>query len=793
MNLLEYMENELLFLDGGMGSLLAEKGLLLGDCPERLNLTHPEAIKDIHRAYFEAGSRVVYANTFGANALHYEADELCAVIRAGVENAKAVASEGEGRLVALDIGPTGKLLSPLGDLDFEDAVSIFAQVVRIGAEAGADLVVIETMSDSYETKAALLAAKENCDLPVLVTCAFGEDGKLLSGASPEAMIALLEGMGADAIGVNCSLGPRQLRDIVRRMLNAASVPVIFKPNAGLPSVRDGKTEYDISPEEFAKEVEEAVLEGIRIVGGCCGTTPAHIRALTARLSSRKPLPVVKKDITCVSSYTHTVVFGKEPILVGERINPTGKPKLKAALADGDMDYVLNEAVRQQECGVSILDVNVGLPDIDEAALLTGAMCEIQTVLDLPLQLDSSSPAALERAMRRYNGKPMVNSVNGKRESMRAVFPLVKKYGGLVVALTLDEGGIPMDAEGRVEIAKKILLVAKEYGIDKKDIVFDPLAMAASTEPSAPRVALETLERIREELGCHTVMGVSNISFGLPARPVINAAFFTMALERGLSAAIMNPYSEDMMRAFYSYRALAGLDEGFSDYIAFALAQKEEEKKQTEKSLTLSDAIFKGLSRQTYELAKVCLEHTEPLALTQNEIIPALERVGEEFEKGRLYLPQLLMAAEAAGRAFDAVKRAMPSRSSGEGGMPVVLATVKGDIHDIGKNIVKLLLANYGFLVIDLGKDVAAEAVLGAVKENRAALVCLSALMTTTVPAMRETVELLHREVPFCRVMVGGAVLTKAVADEIGADVYAKDAMEAVRYAEELRKKSINSI
>ena len=788
MKLLEYMKKGLLVLDGGMGSLLAGKGLLTGECPERLNLTHPEVIKEIHRAYFEAGSSVVYANTFGANSLHYNEDELCAVIRAGVENARSVAAEGEGRFVALDIGPTGKLLRPLGDLDFEDAVSIFAKSVRIGAEAGADLVVIETMSDSYETKAALLAAKESCELPVFVTCAFGEDGKLLSGASPEAMVALLESMGADAIGVNCSLGPKQLRGIVRRMLRVASVPVIFKANAGLPVIRNGATEYDITPKEFAQEVEEAVLEGVRIVGGCCGTTPEHIRALAASLAGKKPLPIEKKEITCVSSYTHTVEFGREPILIGERINPTGKPKLKAALMSGNMDYILNEAFREAECGAKILDVNVGLPDVDEAALLTRTMCEIQAVSDLPLQLDSSSPAALERAMRRYNGKPLVNSVSGKRESMEAVFPLVKKYGGAVVALTLDEQGIPMDIEGRVAIAKNILAVAAEYGIDKKDIIFDTLTMAASTEPSAPAVTLGALARIKEELGCHTVLGVSNVSFGLPARPMINAAFFVMALERGLSSAIMNPYSEDMMRAYYAYRALAGLDEGFADYIAFASAQKEEEKKQ-DAAVTLGGAIEKGLASQAYGLAREMLVKTEPLALVQTEIIPALERVGADFESGRLYLPQLLMAAEAAGKASLAVKEALPPKA--EGGMAVVLATVKGDIHDIGKNIVKLLMANYGFSVIDLGKDVAAEDVLLATLEHKASLVCLSALMTTTVPAMRETVALLHKEAPFCRVMVGGAVLTKAVADEIGADAYAKDAMEAVRYAEGLKNKEIH--
>lgn len=784
MNVLECMKNHILILDGGMGSLLAGKGLLTGERPERLNLSHPEVIGEIHRAYFEAGSHVVYANTFGANSLHFEEDELERVVAAGIANAKSAAPE--GCFVALDLGPTGKLLKPLGDLDFEDAVSVFAKTVRLGAKAGADLVVIETMSDTYETKAALLAVKENCDLPVFVTLAFGEDGKLLSGASPEAAVALLEGMGADAIGVNCSLGPKQLRDIVRRMLRVASVPVIFKPNAGLPILRDGKTEYDISPEEFAEAVAAAVDEGVSIVGGCCGTTPAHIRALSEALEGKTPMPISKKEITCVSSYTHAVEFGRSPILVGERINPTGKPKLKEALRAGDMNYLLDEAVRQAESGAAVLDVNVGLPDIDEPTVLARAVTEIQSVTDLPLQLDSASPEALAAAMRRYNGKPMVNSVNGKKESMEAVFPLVKKYGGVVVALTLDEGGIPTNAEGRVAIARKILACAAEYGIDKKDIVFDTLTMAASTEPTAAFVTLSALQTIRRELGCHTVLGVSNISFGLPVRPLIGSAFFTMALERGLSAAIMNPYSPEMMGAYYSYRALMGLDEGFADYIGFALSQKETEKPAATE-LTLGAAIEKGFSARAYELAKASLATIEPLVLIADEIVPALERVGSEFEKGKLYLPQLLLAAEAAGQASQAVKEALPSNTAADG-MAVVLATVKGDIHDIGKNIVKLLMENYGFAVTDLGKDVAPEAVLSAVLEKKAALVCLSALMTTTVPAMKATTELLKKEAPDCRVMVGGAVLTQTMADEIGADVYAKDAMEAVRYAEGLRNK-----
>ncbi len=792
MNVIEYMKERVLLLDGGMGSLLAERGLLTGDCPERLNVTHPEVIREIHRAYLEAGSRVIYANTFGANSLHYGKDELAQVIKAGIDNAREAAEELENRFVALDIGPTGKLLKPLGDLDFEDAVSIFAQTVRLGTKAGADLIVIETMSDSYETKAALLAAKENSDLPVFVTLAFGEDGKLMSGGSPEAMVALLEGMGADAIGVNCSKGPRQLREIVRRMAAVASIPVIFKPNAGLPILRDGRTEYDITPEEFAREVADAVMDGACIVGGCCGTTPQHVRALASAIEGKKPLPITKKDLTVVSSGAHAVTFGKEPILIGERVNPTGKSKLKAALLSGDMDYILSEGVGQTECGAHILDVNVGMPEIDETQMLVRVMSELQAVVTLPLQLDSASAEALEAALRRYNGKAMINSVSGKQQSMDAIFPLVKKYGGVVVALTLDENGIPSDAEGRVKIAERILAVAKTYGIDKKDIVFDTLTMAASTDSMAPRVTLRAMERIRTELDCHTVLGVSNVSFGLPARPMITSTFFAMAWERGLSAAIMNPFSEDMMRTYYSYRALIGADLGFEDYIAFASAQKNGASVSQTAPMTLGDAIFKGMANRAYELAKAALLSTQPLELVQNDIVPALERVGAEYERGVLFLPQLLGAAEAAGRASEAVREVLPAKADGDG-MTVVLATVKGDVHDIGKNIVRLLLANYGFHVVDLGKDVPKETVLESVLKHKASLVCLSALMTTTVPAMEETVVLLHEKAPFCRVMVGGAVLTKEAAEEIGADTYAKDALQAVRYAERLKTEISNTL
>ncbi|MBQ9862210.1 MAG: homocysteine S-methyltransferase family protein, partial [Clostridia bacterium] len=545
MTVRELLQQNIVRLDGGMGTLLQAQGLQPGELPERWNLTHADAVTAIHRAYFKAGSQIVSANTFGANMLKFDDAELDAIIKAAFDNARAAKTR-DDQFIALDIGPTGKLLAPLGDLDFEDAIAVFAKTVTLGVKYGADLIFIETMNDSYETKAAVLAAKENSDLPIFVSNAYGEDGKLMTGASPSAMVAMLEGLGVDALGANCSLGPRQLRPVIRELLAAASVPIILKPNAGLPKSVDGNTVFDVLPDEFAREVAMLVHEGVRVVGGCCGTTPDYIAALTAETADAVPLTIPQKAQTVVSSYTHAVVFGDEPILIGERINPTGKKRFKQALLENDMDYILKEGVAQQEKGVHILDVNVGLPDIDETDMLTRAVCELQAILDLPLQIDTADATAMEAALRRVNGKPLINSVNGKEESMRAIFPLVKQYGGVVIALTLDENGIPDTAEGRVAIARKILKTAAEYGISKHEIVFDTLAMTVSADQTSALVTLKALKRIREELGCHTSLGVSNVSFGLPARDAVNSTFFTLALENGLSAAIMNPYSAPMM-------------------------------------------------------------------------------------------------------------------------------------------------------------------------------------------------------------------------------------------------------
>ena len=791
----EFLKNNIVYLDGGMGTLLQERGLMPGEYPERWNITHPEVIRDIHKSYFDAGSNVVSTNTFGASSLKFSDSELEEIIKAAFDNAKAardLSINEKEKFIALDVGPLGKLLRPYGDLDFENAVAIFANTVKLGVKYGADLIIIETMNDSYETKAALLAAKENSSLPVIVTNAYGEDGKLMTGASPEAMALLLEGMGADAIGANCSLGPRELYGVMERLLKYSSVPVVMKPNAGLPRAVGGKTVFDINAAEFADTVAELVELGVRVVGGCCGTTPEYIKELAEKTKSSCPLPITQKNITAVSSYTHAVVFGTSPILIGERINPTGKKRFKEALLQNDVDYILGEAVNQEERGVHVLDVNVGLPGIDEKEMLTRAVTEIQGVVNLPLQIDTADAQAMESALRRYNGKALINSVCGKRESMESVFPLAKKYGGVLIALTLDENGIPESAEGRIKIAEKILSEAEKYGIKKKDIIFDTLVMTVSTGAEAALATLKALRYIKHELGCHTSLGISNVSYGLPNRDAINGTFFALALENGLSAAIMNPYSPDMMKTYYTYKALKGLDESCLDYIAnaelFTTQSKPSDssaKKSAEDfSSELSFAIGKGFKDKAAEVTRELIKSVNPLEVVEKEIIPALNKVGVGYENKTIYLPQLLMSAEATKSAFEVIKASMSGTQKSQAKGPFVIATVEGDIHDIGKNIVKLILENYGFEVIDLGKDVAPELVLDTAIKSNAKFVGLSALMTTTLPSMARTVKLIRNTLPQVKILVGGAVLNEEYAREIGADKYAKDAMEAVRYCEE---------
>lgn len=801
MNIRERLGKELLFLDGGMGTLLQAEGLAPGELPETWNIEHPEKVEAIHRRYYEAGSDVVLANTFGANVCKFHDDRYTVeeVIRAGIANAKRAGEQiGKETYVALDMGPTGKLLKPMGDLDFNDAYEAFAEAVRYGEKYGADLIHIETMSDTYEVKAAILAAKENSSLPVFVTMIFDERGKLLTGGDVPSVVAMLEGLRVDALGLNCGLGPKQMLPILNDLRRYTSLPIIVKPNAGLPKQKNGETYYDVEPDEFARIMQEVVKEGACVIGGCCGTTPEHIKKLVEECKDLPLREIEKKHDTIVSSYGQAVILDDMPRIIGERINPTGKKKFKEALKNEDMDYILKEAITQQDKGAHILDVNVGLPDIDEVAMMEKVVKELQSVTSLPLQIDTVDGKAMERAMRIYNGKPMINSVNGKQVSMDEVFPLIRKYGGVVVGLTIDEEGIPKDAEGRVRVAGKIINEAAKYGIDKKDIVIDVLTMTISSEKDGAKVTLEALKRVREEFGVRTVLGVSNISFGLPRRPIVNSYFYAMAMQNGLTAGIINPSSEDMMKAYRSYNALMGFDENCTNYISTYAGTTETVTVQASQAaaaagnapkaagveMTLKYAIERGLKEEAHHITRDLIGTREPLDIIQEELIPALNVVGEGFEKGTVFLPQLLMSADAAKIAFAVIKDVLASSGQEEEKKEkIILATVKGDIHDIGKNIVKVLLENYGFDVIDLGKDVPPEAIVEKAVEENVTLVGLSALMTTTVVSMEETIKLLREKKPDCKVMVGGAVLNQDYADMIGADFYGKDAMQSVHYAQ----------
>ena len=790
--ILEQLGKKLLFFDGGMGTLLQEKGLKPGELPETWNLNHPEDIIGIHQAYIEAGSDIVLTNTFGANALKFKDDTypLKKIVEAAVQNVKT-AQERAGKKVytALDVGPTGKLLKPMGDLDFEDAYNAFKEVMIYGEQAGVDLIHIETMSDTYEIKAAVLAAKENTKLPVFVTAIFDERKKLLTGADIPVFVSMLEGLRVDALGINCGLGPKQMFPMLEELQKYSSLPIVVKPNAGLPKQRGNETYYDVEPEEFAQTMEKIVDMGGAVIGGCCGTTPDHIRAMIVMCKDKNVKPITKKTETIVSSYGKSVIFGNGSKIIGERINPTGKKKFKQALKDHDLDYILKEGIMQEEKGAHILDVNVGLPDIDEKQMMIEAITSLQGVTSLPLQIDTVDINAMEAALRIYNGKPMVNSVSGKKESMDAVFPLIQKYGGVVVGLTLDENGIPATADGRVEIAKKIIAEAAKYGIDKKDIVIDVLAMTISSEPQGAIITLDALHRVRHELGVHTILGVSNISFGLPMRPIVNSHFYTMAMYNGLSCGIVNPASEEMMKSFDAYHALMNYDINCERYIGKYSGQTTTVSAAQTGSMTLQMAIEKGVKDEARLITLEQVKTEQPLDIINTQLIPALDHVGKGFEKGTVFLPQLLMSAEAAKTAFAVLKEQMSGNEDAEEKKEkVVLATVKGDIHDIGKNIVKVLLENYSFDVIDLGKDVPPETILEAVQEQDVKLVGLSALMTTTVVSMEETIKLLRKEAPDCKVMVGGAVLNQDYADMIGADFYGKDAMQSVYYAQKLLQK-----
>lgn len=849
-NIRDYLGKEVLFFDGGTGSVLQARGLKPGELPENWNIEKPEEIVQLNYNYFLAGSNIVNTNSFGAFSTKFTGKDgsysLEQIVTAAVENAKEARrriyekDEERGisvpRFIALDIGSCGKLLKPLGDLEFEDAVTLFKTTFLMGLKCNPDLILIETINDLYEAKAAVIAAKEareetGADVPIIVSTVYDEGHKSLTGSSPEIVGAVMEGLGVDALGMNCSLGPVQMKPIVKRLLSSTTLPVLVKPNAGLPRSINGQTVYDVDDNEFAQLVAGFVKEGAMIVGGCCGTNPSYIKKLVDNTNAIKGeinsiQPKTRKSV--ITSGTKIVEFGKAPILIGERINPTGKKKLKAALVSNDISYILNEGITQEEKGAQVLDVNVGLPEIDECQMMQTVIKGLQAVTDLPLQIDTSDPVTMEKALRLYNGKPLINSVNGKQEVMKEVFPLVKKYGGIVVALALDEQGIPPTAEERIKIVEKLYNTAAEYGIDPCDVMIDPLAMTVSADDQAAVATLATVKYVKEVRKGLTILGVSNVSFGLPLREHITSIFFTMAMQNGLSAAIMNPNAAEMMKAWTCFKTISGLDSQCLGYIDFAgkyeaqMATKAiaaggsgitssagsgsaaggsaagggtapTDGSANNANSALSDPLIKAIVKGLKENSKHETENyfsgangksLSAMEIINDKIIPALDIIGKDFEQKKAYLPQLLMAADAAKEAFAVIKDELNKRGVEEESKgTVVIATVKGDIHDIGKNIVKVLLENYSFKVIDCGKDVPPETVLEAVIKEHAPLAGLSALMTTTVGAMEETIKLLHEKAPWCKVFVGGAVLNQDYADQIHADQYTKDAMDSVKYCQ----------
>uniref|UniRef100_UPI0040277D0E homocysteine S-methyltransferase family protein n=1 Tax=Gemmiger formicilis TaxID=745368 RepID=UPI0040277D0E len=786
------------FLDGGMGTQLQARGLQPGQKPELAALEMPEVLTAIHTDYANAGADILLANTFGANAKKLTGcgHTVEEVVSASIACARK-AAETTGACVALDIGPLGELLVPAGTLAFEDAYNEFAQVIRAGAAAGANLVFLETMTDLYELKAAILAARENCDLPVFTSMSFESRGRTFTGCTVESYAVTAAGLGADAVGINCSLGPKEILPFAQRLCRSvpAGVPVFVKPNAGLPNP-DGS--YNLNPDEFAAEMKEYAAIGVSMVGGCCGTTPAFIARLHEAFSPLTPADKIPIRRSCLCTPVRFVEVDGITV-VGERINPTGKKRLQQALRDGDSAYPCTQAVAQAEAGAQVLDVNAGLPGIDEAATLEQLVKDLQAVTDLPLQLDSSNPEALSRALRIYNGKPIVNSVNGESETLEKILPLCKKYGAAVVGLALDKGGIPPTAEGRFAIAQRIVAAANAAGIPNEDIYIDCLTLTASAQQEGAVQTLEALSRCKRELGVRTVLGVSNISFGLPCRGYLNTTFLTMAMSAGLDLAIMNPNTPEMMAAVRAYRVLTSQDLQSTDYVA-AYADVQIQTTQTSKSAAtvaevgaaapggdaLFEAVRRGLKAEARAAADAALTMREPLDVVNVSLIPALDAVGDGFEKGTVFLPQLLQAATAAQAAFEAIKAKIAASGQAQGSKgKIVIATVKGDVHDIGKNIVRVILENYGYDVLDLGRDVDPERVVEAVRQTGAKLVGLSALMTTTVPNMQATIEALHAARLDCKVMVGGAVLTPDYARDIGADYYCKDAKASADLAKQL--------
>ena len=779
----EGIQNKIVILDGAMGTVLQQRGLPPGGQPELLNLTEPDLLASVYREYVAAGSRVVYANTFGANGLKLAktGHAVEEVVRAAITVAREAVA-GTGTLVALDVGPLGELLEPMGTLTFERAYDLFREMMEAGAGAGADLIAIETMTDLYETKAALLAAKEATSLPVLVTMSFEADGRTFTGCTVASMAHTLEGLGADAIGLNCSLGPDKLAPLLKELCEHTHLPVVAKPNAGLPDPVDGH--YDMGPEEFTRALLPCVEAGVSIVGGCCGTSPDYIRALSAALAGKQPGRRCYGETGFVCSAVIPVPLTGVRV-IGERINPTGKKRFQQALLEEDLDYILDVAVQQEDAGADILDVNVGYPGVDEVDMLPKVVKKLQSAVSLPLQLDSSNPDALEAGLRVYNGKAAVNSVNGEQEVLDRVLPIVKKYGAAVVGLTLDKGGIPQTAEERVAIARRILNAALSYGIPKEDVWIDCLTLTVSAQQEQARETLKAVRMVREELGLQVVLGVSNISFGLPNRTLVTQNFLIQAMGAGLTLPIINPNQKEMMDAVSAFRVLSGEDAGCRDYVARFAGEPPAAKPAAagNSDMTLDDAILRGLKADAGRLAAEALQTESELSLVENHLIPALDRVGEDYERGKVFLPQLLSAAQAAQAVFEVIRTSIAAK----GGAPVkkgklVVATVQGDIHDIGKNIVKTVLENYGYEVLDLGRDVPPETVLQTVREQGVRLVGLSALMTTTLPAMEKTVRLLGTLEQPPTVFVGGAVVTPEYAAQVGADHYAADARQSVEIA-----------
>ncbi|MGN0150484.1 MAG: homocysteine S-methyltransferase family protein [Clostridia bacterium] len=798
MNIRDILGKRMLFFDGAMGTMLQKNGMKGGEIPEFLNITNEALIYKIHEEYLQAGADIITTNTFGANPLKSDAiaASLDVIIASAIGIARkavnAYSTPDKPRFVAFDIGPTGKLLEPLGNLSFDDCYSNFAKAAVIAEKCGADLVIIETMSDTLEAKAAVLAVKENTSLPIFCTMTFDESFKTLTGADVTVMSAMFEALGVDCIGINCGLGPAQISQMMEELAKVSSIPIMAQPNAGLPKISDGKTVYDVDPFTFGKECEKIAATGASVIGGCCGTTPEHIKAMIEVCSKYTPV-VEEKDFTIVTSYSKAVFLDNRPVIIGERINPTGKKQFQQALRNQDIGYILNEAFSQQSAGAHILDVNVGLPEIDECETMEKAVKAISSAVNLPLQIDSSDPETVERALRIYNGKPMINSVNGKAESMKAIFPIVQKYGGVLVGLCLDEDGIPATAQGRYKIAENIAKEAEKYGIKRKNLVMDALTLTISAQQTESAETIKALKMIKENLGIKTVLGVSNISFGLPRREIVNGTFFALALYNGLDACIINPCADSMMNTYRAYRALACIDDSCKDYVAAyagtkaqtSVVRTDSAPEKSNNTNALFDIIVKGLKEESYSETVEQLKSSEPMDIVNNILIPALDAVGKEFEAGTMFLPQLMMSAETVKNSFDAIKAHIEaSGTKQESKGKIVIATVKGDIHDIGKNIVKVLLENYGYDVYDLGKDVPPETIVKALKENDIHLCGLSALMTTTVVSMEDTIKAIRAEGLDVKVFVGGAVLTQEYADMIGADRYCRDALASVNFANE---------